>query len=431
MFGHEYGHDVCRAGLASVRRSLQSFGCTTPSFLAPRQAIRRLTLPASQFSGILEKRTTTARLFEGVPLSALAPTTRGEILARLVRNVDAEMHPSAHIEEAARSTRVNGDRRGTNQTLYDWRRDGMRIECKSAQLKWASTYNLWMVQFSNIKLAYQRVRCEALFDELFLTIYAPCGIYIYRHDLTFGVSSTGKGTAHKGHVINVYGPRGSDAQIALEAILSKLDAQKLCNRIAFVPFTDCRVHAATSAIPILGSTTDAYAGVPLASASPQARGELLEALVRSIDEILHPEARFSDPPSSTRVNGFRRGANQGEFDWSRDLVRVECKSSKLKWESGRQRWFLSFANIKFHLKGAGADAAFDELYLAIYTPRGVYIYRHGLCFGVSTNGLRTATEGCNIQVYSSVGVSEWQTALDIVLAKLTDAGCQRIAVVTW
>lgn len=429
MLRHASGHEGSRLWIVSIRGSLQSFGNFNPPAAACFHPTRNITLPASQFSEILERRTVTARAFEGVPLSTFSSKLRGEILSTLVRGIDGELHPGAQIEDAERSKCVNGAQRGRTITEYDWRRDGVRIECKSAQLKWSS--ERWTIQFQNIKFAYQDVRREASFDELYLAVYAPCGIYVYRHDLSFGVTSTGKRTAHRGHVVNVVGPVREDVSIALPAVLRKLEAGMRRDRVAFVSYGDSRVHVAARAHLLSGSTMDAYRNVPLAGLSTRARGGVLQDLVRAVDEILHPDAQFLEPPSGTRVNGASCGLYQGEFDWSRDLIRIVCKSSQLQWDVTKLSWYLRFHSVKFQLKGVRMDALFDELFLAIYTPLGVYIYRHGLSFGVSTNGLRSESDGFNIFAVGTKGEKDWRIALGTILSKLTKGGCKRVALVSW
>ena len=59
--------------------------------------------------------------------------------------------------------------------------------------------------------------------------------------------------------------------------------------------------------------------------------------------------------------------------WQRDGQRISCKGAQLTWEASRRYWSLMFNNVK--LAYGDAAAAFDELLLAAYTPRGVYVYR--------------------------------------------------------
>ena len=100
------------------------------------------------------------------------------------------------------------------------------------------------------------------------------------------------------------------------------------------------------------------------------------------------------------------------------------------WETHQQRWVLQFSNVK--LGGEGGEAAFDELLLAVYTPRGVYLYRHDGRLGVSTNGKVTAVTGYTIKMYGPRGEADWASSLDgSVLPKLDESGCECVAVVRW
>ena len=93
-----------------------------------------------------------------------------------------------------------------------------------------------------------------------------------------------------------------------------------------------------------------------------------------------------------------------------------------------KRWRVCFANVK----PAGAEGAYDELLLALYTPRGVYVYRHDLRLGMSTNGKATEATGRTItlgaDVWGPCDVESWQSALDgAILPKLDESGCERVA----
>ena len=73
----------------------------------------------------------------------------------------------------------------------------------------------------------------------------------------------------------------------------------------------------------------------------------------------------------------------------------------------------------------------DELLLAAYTPRGVYLYRHDLQLGVATQGKSTAATGHNINLYGPRQEEDCDAALDVILAKLEESGCKCVAVVPW
>ena len=131
---------------------------------------------------------------------------------------------------------VDGTRRAQDlQAAYDWQRDGRRVACKSAQLRWNSFDERWMLQFTNVKLATAGGR-DAAFDELLLAAYTPEGVHLFRHDLRAGVSTSGVSTAATGKQIVFYGPSHEpDWRVALREILGKVE-DKGCRPLAFVPW---------------------------------------------------------------------------------------------------------------------------------------------------------------------------------------------------
>ncbi|CAK0879598.1 unnamed protein product [Prorocentrum cordatum] len=390
-----------------------------------RLGSRLIVFPASMFNDILasQVRSPTSRAFEGNALVHLPQATRGRILQSLARSVDSEINPGSDSEDAASGRCVNGDRRGANRTEYDWRRDGQRIECKSAMMLWVPSQASWQLHFAGVKLA--------LHDELLLVCLCPCAIYIYRHDRQFAVSSHGFKTRTLGHQILVRGPSGveqwSDAR---DAILGKLDDDSNgCARLAVVSNTDARLEALLH--ETCGVTRLAFKQRPLSDLSSGARGLHIEELVRRVDTLLHPEVTVNAAAAgSCRSVARRRGAHQAEYDWCRGNVRVECKSSQLQYEPSQRRWKFSFSKIKLS-RSPEHTALFDELLLGLYTPHGVYIYRHDLVFGLSTSGASTVGSGYQVQVYGPSGVVDWKVALDAILRKFDASGCQRIAVVQW
>ena len=177
-------------------------------------------------------------------------------------------------------------------------------------------------------------------------------------------------------------------------------------------------------------TATTFANLPLAEMPGALRGRLLTSLAREVDAALHPGALLEEAEAGWSVNGTRRGQNMAPYDWQRDGQRVACKSSQLKWDTCGRCWKLLFRNVK--LGGKGTEAAFDELLLAAYTPRGIYLYRHDGRLGVSTNGKATAALGSNIQVYGPRDEADWASALDeAVLPKLDKRGCELLAFISF
>ena len=309
---------------------------------------------------------------------------------------------------------------------YDWRRDGVRVACKSAQMQWKLDKECWGLKFAHLKLPREGAP-EAAFDELLLAAYTPEGVHLFEHDLRAGLSANGKSTVATGQHIKFYGPRHEeDWRAALAVVLDKMEA-KGCTRLASAGWDEPRLAAAVAAAPTT-VTAQAYEGVPLAECSGKARGDLLNSLVRRLDEgWLHPGAAFEDAVAGVSVDGKRRGQNMATYDWQRDGVRVACKSAQLTW-NGLDRWKLHFSDVKLPREGA-PEAAFDELLLAAYTPEGVHLFEHDLRAGVSASGKSTAATGKDIQFYGPTHEEDWRAALAVVLDKMDAKGCSRLAFV--
>ncbi|CAE8599870.1 unnamed protein product [Polarella glacialis] len=298
---------------------------------------------------------------------------------------------------------------------YNWQRDGTRVQLKSAQMKWNKTHRLWLVQFQNVKLKEDDA-ATSNFDELLLALYTPRGILVYQHDLKHGRSAEGLHTAVSGSGIYVYGPTGqTDWSQALDVILQKLDASA-CHFLGNFSLKDGLLSELAADRP--QTTLQVYKDLPLADLSSKARGDSLKALVREVDSMLHPAGMITD-------------ADSHAFDWLRGGAKIKCKSAQLCWSRSRQYWQISFHNIKLQAFGIREMATFDELLLALYTPRGVYVYKHDLEFAVSTQGVRTATSGHLVTMNGPKGEQNWQEALEAILTKLDaeSIGCKRLAFV--
>ena len=114
-------------------------------------------------------------------------------------------------------------------------------------------------------------------------------------------------------------------------------------------------------------THDAYVGVPLATHSSKARGDILEiAAMRVMEEKMGNKAQT--PTSGTCVNGAKRGRNSEEYDFLIAGRRVEVKSAQLSWNAYKRHWRASWQNIK--------RDAYDDLLLVLYTPLGVHLFLH-------------------------------------------------------
>jgi len=388
-----------------------------------------LVVPAANFQRELGYRTVTATTFAGVPLASHDSVTRAKVLTAFARCHDAELHSGAVFEDAVAGEDVNGVRRGQDQAAYDWQRDGQRVACKSAQLKWDGNTELWTLQFQNVKLAMAGGR-DAAFDELLLAAYTPEGVHLFQHDLRAGVTTSGVSTAAAGKQIKFYGPSHEpDWRVALGEIRGKM-VDKGCRPLVSARFDEPRLAAAIAETP-LPLSASAFEGVPLVDCSGTLRGGVLSRLVRRLDEgWLHADATFEEAVAGEDVDGKRRGQNSAAYDWQRDGRRVACKSAGLRWNRGNECWMLQFSAVKLATAG-GRDAAFDELLLAAYTPEGVHLLRHDGLVGVGTSGVSTAATGKSITFIGPSHEPDWRVALGEIRDKMQDKGCRPLAFVPW
>lgn len=85
--------------------------------------------------------------------------------------------------------------------------------------------------------------------------------------------------------------------------------------------------------------------------------------------------------------------------------------------------------MKFVRSDVFGSHTFDELLLALYTPRGFYVYRHDFAFHITSNGRNTASSGYQIQISGPRHEQDWTRSLDFILGKPDGSPCARIAVV--
>lgn len=384
-------------------------------------AVRTLLLSASDFSDILERKTRGESLYATAPLGGLNGKLRGDLLAALVRTAAQDIYPHSQFKDPVPGLCVNGSRRCVGRAECDWLQDGRRVECKTGRLSWAG--NQWTIRFCDVKFAVGS--SGGAFDNLVLGLYTPQALFIYLHDGLLGKSAQGTRTACSGHIVQLRGPRGEATwQLALASILRKLDSPtNSCQRIAEIPLNDHRVETLYQAMS--STTMRAYSRTPLAEGSTAMRGLRIEAVARRVDKMLNPGARADEGNEQVWGHDSTKGGPARRCDWIRDGQRIECKSAQLSWD-GRS-WKFAFQHVKL---GGVIESSFDELLLGLYTPAGLYIYKHDLKLGVSSAGLRTATYGCVIKLAGPHAESDWQKSLAAILEKL-DGCCDRLALIEW
>lgn len=435
-----------------------------------------LILPAARYAHLWEASASSSptRLVYADPdevaplgrsLAGLSGQAKHALCRSLLYRLDQDCHPGSTFES-------------TDRHACDWRRDGCRVRVRTSQLAWQQQKALkeggvstgrWALSFSSVRID----NAQDDEEELQLAIVTPDGVQVWRHDLKTGVGSAGRFESAHGKRIMMYsraGVRGWRA--ALELWIAPKLLQGGCTLLDDVRYTDARlVDSAEVQRALVRQTAAAFEGVPLATFSPGARRSALAALVRSVDGTLHPKAAFVDGVHTvllghTAESGGGRRHWEKECSWRRDGARVAVRSAQLHWERTHQRWRLLFSGVRLPAeptrargrigtRAGGAEASassrassrasasaeeagsergaasIEELLLALYTPRGVYLYRHDLQLGLSRTGRLSALQGYQIKLHGPVREEAWEAALDGTILPKLDAACERLAFVDW
>ena len=302
------------------------------------------------------------------------------MLQEWARKVLQKKHPNSLIEDAAPGICVNGQRRCRSNSEYDFMLDGRKIE---------------------------------------IVLFSPKWLHLVKHDLNTGISTTGVLTQIMGHRVQVRGAINNGWEESLTAILHKLCEQGACSIVWKSRLSDslivdlCKKKA--------GITNQFYDDKPFSLVSPQLRGLQIQRLVQKVDKLLHIGSTFSDSASEQTVSGSIRGRNSTSADWIRDGTRVECKHSRLSFSG--THWSCNFSQVK--------PDCFDELLLAIYSPRGIDLFKHNGTFGMSTVGAKTEACGMRVQLNGPNGELDPVYALEALEARLKANNCPHIATILW
>ena len=334
--------------------------------------------------------TTTHDAYKGVPLATHSSQARGQILERVARRV-MENTMGETSSDPPVGVRVNGAKRGRASQNYDFGIAGRRVEVKSAQLKWDNSRTRWVARWQNIK------RDE--YDDLILVLYTPCGLYIFLHDGIYGVSTNGKAQHSGGGQVMVCGPCNRPISTATDAICAKMAPM----HYATMEFSEFEDLVTTT------TTHDAYKGVPLATHSPQARGQILEHVARRVMENIMG-VKSSDPLSGVGINGRKRGRNKEAYDFMIEGRRVEVKSAQLSWDGYHNYWYAIWPNVK--------RDEYDDLLLVLYTPYCLHIFLHDNSYGISTHGKSQDSSGGRVQVFGPSNEPLMSVAMDTILKKM-------------
>jgi len=181
----------------------------------------RIAFDAPAYADVLARRTVTHAAYVGAPLAALNGKLRGAALEAAARRWDAAAG-LATLDPPADGLRRNGARRGRASATYDYGVAAaggapVRVEVKSAQLKWDKSSRRWWAQFVNIHREHH--------DALRLVLYTPRGAYACRWAYPGGATPPGWTTAGRTGACHVaiLGPKGERRwEAALEVVLGKL-----------------------------------------------------------------------------------------------------------------------------------------------------------------------------------------------------------------
>ena len=364
----------------------------------PPLQVRWLTLPAANFQHILDNVGETTKPYMDDPLSGMSPYRRGQLLKLLGWKLFEESKPACKLEVPDKGAG------------WDFTISGRKVKFRSSQLAFEKCRERWCVRFRSIKLAYPGARDAALFDDLYLLIYSPAGIDLLQHDLKTGLSTDGIRTIHRGHIIHVNGQAGKSWREALAQILDKLTLVGSCKLVSHIGPSDPILQGLQSSHQTDSPDhVDIYKGVPWSKMNPMLRGLRVQEIACLVDQAVHPWSFFHE-----------HVAGNSPADWIRDGVRVEVKHAKMT--LGKTRILCAFSGIKMDL--------FDELWLVIYSPFGLHMFKHEGA-GLSIVSGYTSAVGRNIVVTGLAHQQCPREALETMKEKLQNAGCSRVAEVLW
>lgn len=371
-----------------------------------------VTFPASLFQHHWTDVGATALAYNGIPLAQISGQRRGKVLEKWVRQVLQERDPNRVIEDAVPGNRSNGAQRSPCQTKIDFLDDGRKVEVKSSRLRFHENRSRWELNFQNIKLQL------SIFDDLYLVLFSPKWFHLVKHDLRTGISRNGNMTNTRGYVLRLCGRKHQSCEESVDFILNKLCVLGNCELIETTPVSNIFIADLYAQNADYDYTRQFYHGKPFSCMQPQLRGRRVEAMLREVDERRNLGSDFSRSRDELTCSGSKRGPHMASVDWLRDDIRVEAKCSQLQYSPSKNLWFCLFVNVK--------PDCFDELHLAIYSPRGLDIFMHDGIYGLSAGENAKA-----VSVWAPTGEEDPLSALQSMENKLEANGCPKIASIPW
>ena len=377
------------------------------------------------FAGLLDEGPTEAA-YANTVMAQMSEKEQGTICEAWARQTLEERHPEWEILDPEPGADCNGRTRGNGQAPYDFLLNGQKVEIKSARMTWNLSKRKWGVRFWHVHMPIAK-RKKAHFDDLYLVLASPSGLCLVKHDFFTGACSDGKRTESTGHTINIAGSVGDTCwEEALSTILEKLCRNGKCELLARGSFGDvCLKQLLATHRNRRDSGQTVYESVPFSNMSSAKRGLRLQEMAFAIDQKLNLRSTFSLLTKEPTRAGRLRATCNASADWTRDLISVEIKTSKLGFDKRKQRWHCFFQCLKPNL--------FNELWLAIYCPWGVRFYTCSSVEGLRlcTSGSFTKDIGLQLAISGPVRCEDPLGALETIEKKLLSRGCTPHAIVEW
>ncbi|CAE7530500.1 GUSB [Symbiodinium sp. CCMP2456] len=396
-----------------------------------------VVMDSSTFQHIYEHPSDISSIYGADPLAKISEKRHGMLLESFTRSALEGMHPELCSEDAVSSlTCGDGSSSQRGSAGWDFSLGGKRVELKTAMLCFDFRRQCWSTTFQHVKLGRGGRWQEQPFDDLYLLIYTPEEFYLIKHDLETGVSTAGIRTKSEGLVIRIVGQSGQTCwKEATDTIVNKLTKRGACELVCRIVQT----HPAVSALynewrqQALSSHDSAYEGVPLNSLKTGIRAKRVQQIALEFDKMQNPGGIFTSAEGELASHGRRtRGSRNAAVDWIRNGVRVELKYAKVCFRPSRNAWFCEFCNIKEEPLDASNRVYFDELWLAMYSPCSLDIFKHpGYRSQLSSRGGRTVGEGKNLMVKGEQHDTCVESAVRSMKVKLEASQAEPLLTLRW
>lgn len=167
-------------------------------------------------------------LYESTPLSTMSNCERGIRIQQIALDWDKMQNPGSKFMDASGepTTANHRRRRSIHTAAVDWIRDSLRVEVKSAKVCFDAKRQVWGCTFRNIKNEVASDGARMLhFDELWLVMYSPCGLDLFKHvAYRSSLSLHGSGCVEGGRIALQARRRDACVEAAVQRMKAKLEA---------------------------------------------------------------------------------------------------------------------------------------------------------------------------------------------------------------